>query len=161
MHCPKCGRPAASGTDRCTSCGTRFLAPGSSGDTATGALSGVSEGATVTAAPIDFDATVLTPTPQTDPDRTFLTPPPQADPDATRLTPTPHADPDQTRMGVPPAYSDETRIEAGPLSEAQAYFAADTAVPRPPSAARAYAENAQDLVGKSLGPRYQIIKMLG
>jgi tetratricopeptide (TPR) repeat protein/tRNA A-37 threonylcarbamoyl transferase component Bud32 len=61
-----------------------------------------------------------------------------SDPDATVLTPAPDAD--------------ATR---------EAYLHADTAVPRPPTAAHAHAERAADLVGRSLGPRYQIIKMLG
>jgi tetratricopeptide (TPR) repeat protein/tRNA A-37 threonylcarbamoyl transferase component Bud32 len=124
MHCPRCGRTAASGADRCAFCGTPFAGAGRTGDTATGALSFASEDATATGA----------------------TPPP--DPDATVLTP-------------PPADPDETRIEASPLSDTQEYFAADTAAPRPPNAAHAFAERAQNLVGKSLGTRYQIIKMLG
>jgi tRNA A-37 threonylcarbamoyl transferase component Bud32 len=115
MRCPRCGRTAPSGADRCASCGAGLDPAASTGDTATGALSNLSGDATSTgglAAP--------------------------ADPDATALTPAPDAD--LTR---------------------EAFLHADTAVPRPPSAARAHAEHAADLVGRSLGPRYQIIKMLG
>jgi len=114
MPCPRCGRPAPSGADRCQACGARLDAAASSGDTATGALSPRSDDATGPGA---------------------LAP---SDPDATALTPAPDAD--LTR---------------------EAFLHADTAAPRPPSAARAHAEHAADLVGRSLGPRYQIIKMLG
>ena len=114
MPCPRCGRPAPSGADRCESCGAPLAAAASSGDTATGALSQISDDATSTGA--------LAPS---DPDSTALAPPPDAD---------------LTR---------------------EAFLHADTAAPRPPSAARAHAEHAADLVGRSLGPRYQIIKMLG
>ena len=126
MPCPRCGRPAPTGADRCESCGAPLAAGASSGDTATGALSHLSDDATApaTPAPADSDATSLASVP--------------FDPDATAETPAPDAD--LTR---------------------EAYLAADTAVPRPPSAARAHAEYAADLVGRSLGPRYQIIKMLG
>ncbi len=114
MSCPRCGRTAPRGADRCESCGARLNAAASTGDTATGPLSLLS----------DDDATATG----------ALTPPP--DPDATVLTPPAPVDPDLTRID-------------------------DTAIPRPPTAARAHAEHAADLVGRSLGPRYQIIKMLG
>jgi tetratricopeptide (TPR) repeat protein/tRNA A-37 threonylcarbamoyl transferase component Bud32 len=114
MPCPRCGRPAPSGANRCESCGARLDAAASAGDDATGALPLLSD------------------------DETSLGAQAPSDPDATALTPAPDAD--LTR---------------------EAYLHADTAVPRPPSAARAHAEHAADLVGRSLGPRYQIIKMLG
>ena len=138
MPCPRCGRAAPKGADRCETCGARLDAGASGGGTATGALSHLPDDATTTAtpAPADSDATSLASAP-IDPSATALAPAP-SDADATALTPAPDAD--LTR---------------------EAFLHADTAAPRPPSAARAHAEHAADLVGRSLGPRYQIIKMLG
>ena len=86
------------------------------------------------------DATVLGTPPSPDADATRLTPPP-VDPNATRIGPGP---------GTPPPATLRGRTRSG-----------GTIVSRTMGGARAFGDNANDLVGQALGTRYQIIKILG
>ena len=168
MTCSRCGRRTPGSSGRCVSCGAILTAAETAANGVRPDAEAEATGAGITPFGADADATRLGADTPFDPDATRLgvTVPPPEDADATHLgfaAPSPD-DPDATRLGIttpPPEDDDATRLglpTPPPVTRPRTSSAAGT---RGTGGARQAGDAAADLVGKPLGARYQILKLLG